>query len=693
MYGHAGKILRVDLTDSKISTINTEDYSEWIGGHGMGAAIWFDIVKDKTISSGFDPGNILAIMPGLFSGTLVPASCRTQMVGIQVLTWPYEWFGRSNAGGRFANMLKWAGYDGIIIEGAAGKPTWLNIVDDDVRLNDATHLWGMDAHATQKAIFKDVIGSNGPGDWVKTGGNRLTTQRPAVLAIGPAGENKSRLAVVLTEHGNAFGNGGYGGIWGAKNLKAISALGTGGIEVADPKALMETRLWAQKNYATDYDNPKVWTPLGITISHFGGYANANWSIDPRSKPSGCNGCHINCQPRTSSGMANEAICGDAMVYRNWDKKAHGTTTEISAKAVDLAQRLGINSKGFQNWLIYLTILYDKGVLGPGKKIDTDLPMDKIGEAEFIEDFLHKIAYREGIGDDLAEGFPRAAQRWGRVEEDLRTGILPMHPWGYSIHYDGRCEAYWWYASMVESRDVNMHDFNIAAYRIGQEIASGKTPLVPATQVADWFGELAPYYDPEMMNFADDNLYSIHMARTTAWLLHYSYFWKHSCGLCSTAFSDLVNPNGINNRGLTPDGEVRFYQAVTGKKLTFEESMEIGRKIYNLDKAIWTLQGRHRDMEKFPEYMYSVPSVGSASATVGAPQPYYMPTKENGEWDYRDVAGRYLDREKVEEWKTTFYKLQGWDPKTGWQTRATLESLGLQNVADELAGQGKLDNSI
>jgi len=690
MYGHAGKILRVNLTDSKISTINTEDYAEWIGGHGLGAAVWFDLVKDKTITSGFDPGNVLAIMPGLFSGTLVPASCRTQMLGVQVYSWPCEWFGRSNAGGRFANMLKWAGYDGLIIEGVAEKPTWINIVDDDVRLNDAGSLWGMDTHTAQRAIFKDVLGSDAHGNWVKTKGNRLTTQRPAVLTIGPAGENGSRLAVVLTEHGNAFGNGGYGGIWGAKNLKAISVLGTGGVPVADPQALLEARLWAQKHYATDYDDPKIWPPLGITISHFGGYANANWPIDPRSKPAGCTGCHINCQPRTSTGVANEAVCGDAGFYKAWEKKAHGSATDISAQAVDLTQRLGINSKGFQNWLLYLTILYDKGVLGPGKEIDTTLPVDKIGEAEFIEDFLYRIAYRKEIGNDLAEGFPRAAQKWGRLEEDLKTGILPMHSWGYSIHYDGRCEAYWWYASMIESRDVNMHDFNIAAYRIGQEISSGKKPLVPAEQIADWFGKLEPYHDPEMMNFATDNLYSAHMARTTAWLLHYSYFWKHSCGLCSTAFSDLVNPNGPGNRGLTPEGELKFYQAVTGRKLTFEASMEIGRKIFNLDKAIWTLQGRHRDMEQFPEYMYSLPSIGNPSATVGQPQPYYMPTKINGVWDYRNVAGRHLDRDKFEQWKTRFYELEGWDARTGWQTRSLLKSLGMQKVMDELARHRKLN---
>jgi aldehyde:ferredoxin oxidoreductase len=98
------------------------------------------------------------------------------------------------------------------------------------------------------------------------------------------------------------------------------------------------------------------------------------------------------------------------------------------------------------------------------------------------------------------------------------------------------------------------------------------------------------------------------------------------------------------------------------------------------------------MEQFPEYMYSLPSVGNPSATVGQPQPYYMPTKINGVWDFRNVAGRHLDREKVEQWKTKFYKLEGWDTKTGWQTRALLESLGMQKMIDALARQGKIDLS-
>jgi len=131
MFGWNGKILKINLSEKQVSCIPTDDYKGWIGGHGIGTAIFFDLVKDKKIGA-FDPRNILAIVPGLFAGTLVPAASRTEMVGIQAQSYPYEWFGRSNVGGRFADMLKFSGFDGIILEGAAEEPTWINIVDGDI---------------------------------------------------------------------------------------------------------------------------------------------------------------------------------------------------------------------------------------------------------------------------------------------------------------------------------------------------------------------------------------------------------------------------------------------------------------------------------------------------------------------------------------------------------------------------------
>lgn len=689
MNGYTGKILRVNLTTRQTSTIDTSQYAEWAGGHGMAAAIFFDLVKDKTISC-FDPKNVLVIMGGLFSGTAVPAAGRTEMVGIQAQSYPQEWFGRSNAGGRFSPMLKYAGYDGIVIEGASDQPVWINIIEGDVEILDADYLWGLDTWETQKTVYSKVMGIKEVGGFYTTKGLKKSTQIPSVLAIGPAGENKSRIASVMTEAGNAFGQGGFGGVWGSKNLKAISVWGTGGVEVADPKGLMDARLWAERNYGWDCENPTINPWQYFITSHFGGQPNPAWTPWAElRRSSGCTGCHLNCRPKTSTGSANGAICIDGLFYQDWDLAKHGRVTEISGKASDICQRLGINNFELQYNVGYLKTLYDRGVLGKGKAINTNLPVDKIGEIEFIEDLLQKIAHRREIGDDMAEGFPRAAERWGRIDEDLQEGIMPAMFWGYPIHYDTRTEVYWGYSSIVSDRDINCHDINVAAYWMPSlDIPAGNTPIVSAQQVADWFGELAPFHDSEMMNFATDNIYSIHMARMTAWILRYSRFWKQSCGLCDNAFADIINPYGEGNRGLTPTGELKFYKAVTGKDITFEESMEMGQKIFNLDKAIWTLQGRHRDMEKFPEYVYNVDSLGT-SYVPGEPPSYYMPTKENGAWDYRDVTPRHLDETRFEEWKSTYYELEGWDPSTGRPKRAILESLGMKKVADELDSAGKL----
>ena len=120
----------------------------------------------------------------------------------------------------------------------------------------------------------------------------------------------------------------------------------------------------------------------------------------------------------------------------------------------------------------------------------------------------------------------------------------------------------------------------------------------------------------MLDFSDENLYSLHMARTTAWLLHYSLFWKQSCGLCDNAFADFINPYGEGNRGLTPEGEPRFLEAVTGEGTGLRRLHGAGRRILNLDRAIWALQGRHRDQEVFPEFVYT----RDADGRVARPRP-------------------------------------------------------------------------
>ena len=122
------------------------------------------------------------------------------------------------------------------------------------------------------------------------------------------------------------------------------------------------------------------------------------------------------------------------------------------------------------------------------------------------------------------------------------------------------------------------------------------------------------------------------------------------------------------------------KVVTGEDISFEDGIILGRKIWNLDHAIWTLQGRHRDMVHFADNVYG-----------GRPlfPNEHMPGKENGKWGFYGYSERTVDKDKFDEFKTGFYELQGWDTASGYPARAGLESLGLGYVADELEQNGKL----
>ena len=205
MYGYTGKILRLDLTNRQVLTLNTSDYEEWGGGHGMGSAIFWDLCEDKT-TSGFDPGNVLTMMTSPCTGTLAPSmGARMEVQGIGTYSYPFEWFTRSNFGGRFAAMLKWAGWDGIVIEGKTDSPVWINIINDSVTFEDASYLWGLDTWETQQEIWRQLANSRRYGEWQGVAGDAYTTQRPAVAAIGPCGENLSRIGCFVHDAGDSPG--------------------------------------------------------------------------------------------------------------------------------------------------------------------------------------------------------------------------------------------------------------------------------------------------------------------------------------------------------------------------------------------------------------------------------------------------------------------------------------------------------
>jgi len=412
-----------------------------------------------------------------------------------------------------------------------------------------------------------------------------------------------------------------------------------------------------------------------------------------------------CARRTISGLSNEAFCfptiwpfvnifpPEAAESRMFTGEWPGSLLEPSDvwrlsrsrfRVTDQLNEYGLNTYEVFSGDVYLVTLFAMGVLGPGKAIDCDLPFDKWSTAEFKEAYLKIIAHREGIGDDLAEGLARVAERWGRYKEDTDSGVLNHPAWGYMEHNDPRVEVDFSYGSILGDRENNDHGFNLVVHqipRLAQLI--GAEPILSAERVAEILSaKVLPYEgDPFMFDYSEGptGIYSANRAKTIAWLRHYTRFWTESVGYCDFLWPNFINPNAPDMLGATPEGEPKFFNAVTGKGKSFVDGMRIGRRIWNLDRAIWTLQGRHRDMEVFAGYVYSVPSN----------RPNHLPVYENGEWRFSDNVGRTIDRARFEEWKTKYFELEGWDSSTGWATRSTLEGLSLGKVADELQRKGKL----
>ena len=705
LYGYAGKILHLDLTNRRVAEVGTEKYRSWGGGHGLGAALFWDFCRDKTITDGRHPANVCIIATSPLNGTPVPSGGgRCEVLGVGVGMYPISWFTRSGFGGRFSTMLKHAGWDAIVIEGKASSPVWVDIRNEQVEIRDASGLWGQDTWATQLAIRESMGAPNGvENGWWDLNASAAealdpardqgrTTQKPAILTIGPAGENQTAAGSLLHDAGNGAGQGGFGAVWGSKNLKAISVIGTGEIPVADAKALLRARHVTQQKYVTPITQPDfaAWSKIGNVPSPL----FMNPPPTDQRRPQACQGCIAGCRARFAVGYGNESTCQETAWYlpavRRVAKSAK-ELAEINLRAADVVQKYGHNSFLFQTGLHWLEHLHEEGILGPGKAIHSELPWEEYGTLEFAEKLIHALSHRQDIGADLADGWVQAAYKWGR-EEDLRTGHMQFSYWGMPEHgYDPRAELEWGYGSILGDRDCNEHCFNIIFTNITAAFAFAKPMRIGAEELVSIISEkLSPYAKnrPEVLDYSDENMYSEDVAQLVRWHRHYTRFFKESALYCDLRWPDFYNTTPPDRRGATASddaGEHVFWNAVTGDELSFEDGIEIGRRIWNLDNAIWTLQGRHRDMVHFAPYVYET------RFEKGELFPFYMwPCRDgDGQWRYTDLMGRTLDKQKFEEFKTTFYRLEGWDVESGWPTRTLLAGLGLAEVADALEQAGRL----
>ena len=363
-----------------------------------------------------------------------------------------------------------------------------------------------------------------------------------------------------------------------------------------------------------------------------------------------------------------------------------SSLKLTRQGNDLMQKYGLGHWQFMPMQGYVQSLYKRGLLGKGKKIECDLPMEQYGTMGFLDMFMRQIATGQGIGKDLTEGLARAAKKWGTYEEDMKTGELNLGYWGTAMHYDPRVEAEWGFGSLLGERDLMLHQ--IANYPLHWTplafLSAGKEPYLSAEQAARMTADaMIPYEgDIFMLDYSDGptGIYSEHKVKQVAWVKHYEKFWIGSNGFCGWRWPICFTNNSADFKGPTPEAEPRFFNAVTGKNITFADGMELGRKIFTLDRAIWTIQGRHRNIEVFPDYIYE-------KGTMGEMLPMYDATTKK--WSYSTGEGRKLDRSKVEDWKTMFYAFEGFNTTSGWPTRKTLEEMGLKKVADVMQDKNRL----
>ena len=217
MKGHAGRIVRVNLSDGKISKeeISDEIRSKFLGGRGFAAKILWDEV------GGVDPlseDNKIVFSTGPLTGLPLPSSGKMVIASKSPLTGGY---GDGNIGSMAAVQLRRAGYDVLIAEGRSETPCYITIQDEEVKILGARDIWGRTTFESQDRL---------EANHGKTIG---------VLVIGPAGEKMARFANVISQRGRAGGRPGMGAVMGSKNLKAIVVKGTGKIPVSDEKKLRE----------------------------------------------------------------------------------------------------------------------------------------------------------------------------------------------------------------------------------------------------------------------------------------------------------------------------------------------------------------------------------------------------------------------------------------------------------------------
>jgi len=429
LYSYKGKLLRINLSrmEYRIEEIPEEYYIKYLGARGLAAIYYYKEVKPDI--DPLSPENKLIFMTGPLTGTNVFCGCKMELATKSPLTNHYLC---SNAGGFAGPELKFAGFDGIIIEGKALKPIYITIMNSYIEFKDASHLWGKTVSETIEIIKKDFDSD------------------AKVIAIGPAGENLVRISSIIADN-RSFGRGGGGAVIASKNLKAIAIRGTENIEVYDEdrvrKILVDSlegikmttqlhRLYGTQQYI------ELLAPLGAIP--FYNYQRTSFKephqiekILPKImreryliKEKACFRCPIMC---TKLCKALEPPFIGAMAEPEYESLwAFGPQCGVDnysaiVAAINLCDEYGLDAISTGVVIGFIMEAYERNLLS---KSDINNLNIKFGNEEAMIELIKLIAYRKGIGNILAEGVMRTSWKIGKGSEHFAMHVKGMEMTGY-----------------------------------------------------------------------------------------------------------------------------------------------------------------------------------------------------------------------------------------------------------------------
>ncbi len=408
MNAWAGRILHVDLGSRESRTSPTSDYiDEWLGGKALDVALLTE-ARGWAVEP-YGPENPLIMGTGPLTGTLAPASSRLHVTARSPAT---GLLGASNIGGHFPPELKYAGYDHLVITGISSEPVVLVIEDGRVRFEPARDLWGLNVMSTHDAL-KARFG-----------------ERSRSMIIGPGGENLVRFAGIRSGTFNSASRTGMGAVMGSKRLKAIVVRGSGRLRVADPERFMDACVRMRKQlvqsapYENMMDTPKMLKPAaGDGYFSYGNKTGLSGPDDGvvdgsadllreyRTGKAACFGCPLRCQdiidlPETGPF----GIQCDPRIELNY--MAELSEPRFGWLSYVACQEMGLDSTSTGNVLGFVVESVAAGDMSL-KEIAKDIGLSPdASNAAIYLGLIEAIARRKGIGDTLAEGVARAADRLG-----------------------------------------------------------------------------------------------------------------------------------------------------------------------------------------------------------------------------------------------------------------------------------------